>query len=392
MTGRMLIAGCALAAAACGGSSQPPAAPQLPAGHASASSDAAATAAPSYFTVPQEQLSHLQLATVSQAQWMTTVATTGTVDWDGDKTTQAITQVGGPITRLAVDLGQRVTAGQPLLYVASPDIANAMSAYRKAKNRLDLAQRTLDRNKDLLDHRAIAPKDLEQSQADYNDASTDVSGALQQLTILGVSPQDIKDAETQNAPIKADLPMRAPIAGVVVQRLVMPGQVIQAGMTIAFVISDISTVWIQGHIYEKDLRSVRTGDKADITSASFPETLQGTVTDVGALLDPDTRTTAVRIVTRNPRGELKKDLFVDVTIHDASSRQALVVPSAAVLYDEQNMPFVFLQVKDGQFAQHQVEIGDQRGDQIEVTSGLKAGDRVVSQGSLFLQFANSYRG
>jgi multidrug efflux pump subunit AcrA (membrane-fusion protein) len=89
---------------------------------------------------------------------------------------------------------------------------------------------------------------------------------------------------------------------------------------------------------------------------------------------------------------LKKDLFVDVTIHDKSSRQAIVVPTAAVLYDEQNFPFVYLQVKDGQFAQHQVQIGDQRDDQVEITSGLKPGDHVVSQGSLFLQFANSYRG
>jgi cobalt-zinc-cadmium efflux system membrane fusion protein len=386
----MLIAAFALAAAACGGASQPAAAPPA-ASSASASNDASQTTA-SYFTVPQEQMSHVQLANASQTQWTTTVQTTGTVDWDGDKTTQAITQVGGPITRLAVDLGQRVMAGQPLLYVASPDITNAVSAYRKAKNRLDLAQRSLDRNKDLLEHKAIAPKDLEQSEADYNDASTDVQSALQQLTILGVSQQDLKDAETQNVPIKAELPMRSPIAGTVVQRLVMPGQVIQAGMTTAFVISDVSTVWVQGHIYEKDLQSVHVGDAVEIRSASFPEVLQGTVRDVGALLDPDTRTTAVRIVTPNPRGALKKDLFVDVTVHDKSSRQAIVVPTAAVLYDEQNFPFVYLQVKDGQFAQHQVQIGDQRDDQIEITSGLKPGDRVVSQGSLFLQFANSYRG
>ena len=390
MTRRTLICVVALAAAACGGSSQPAGAPQTGAG-APAATDASSTTA-GYFTLPQEQMSHVQLATVSQTRWMTTVTTTGTVDWDGDKTTQAITQVGGPITRLAVDLGQRVTAGQPLLYVASPDITNAVSAYRKAKNRLDLAQRTLDRNKDLLEHKAIAPKDLEQSEADYNDASTDVQGALQQLTILGVSQQDLKDAETQNTTIRAELPMRSPIAGVVVQRLVMPGQVIQAGMTTAFVISDVSTVWVQGHVYEKDLRSVHVGDMAEIRSASFPEVVEGTVADVGALLDPDTRTTAVRIVTRNPRGELRKDLFVDVTIHDKSSRQAIVVPTAAVLYDEQNFPFVYLQVKDGQFAQHQVQIGDQRNDQVEITSGLKPGDHVVSQGSLFLQFANSYRG
>jgi cobalt-zinc-cadmium efflux system membrane fusion protein len=379
--------------AACGGRSPSPdpAASGAVAPAATGPKSGTATAA-TYFTVPQEQMSHVQLATVSEAKWMTMITTTGTVDWDGDKTTQAITQVTGPITRLAVDLGSRVTVGQPLLYVASPDISNAVSAYRKAKNRLDLAQRNLDRARDLLEHKAIAPRDLESTQADYNDAATDVQTALQQLNILGVSQNDIRDAEAQTVPIRSELPMRSPIAGVVVQRLVMPGQVIQAGATVAFVISDVSTVWVQGHIYEKDLRSVRVGDTAEIRSASFPETLQGTVAYVGDLLDADTRTTAVRIVTRNPRAELKKDLFVDVTIHDTSSRQALVVPTASILYDEENFPFVYLQMQPGQFAQHAVQIGSQRGDQVEIVDGLKRGDRIVSQGSLFLQFANSYRG
>jgi membrane fusion protein, heavy metal efflux system len=379
--------------AACGGRSQSPdpAASGAVSPAATVPKSGTVTAA-TYFTVPQEQMSHVQLATVSEAKWMTMITTTGTVDWDGDKTTQAITQVTGPITRLAVDLGSRVTVGQPLLYVASPDISNAVSAYRKAKNRLDLAQRNLDRARDLLEHKAIAPRDLESTQADYNDAATDVQTALQQLNILGVSQNDIRDAEAQTVPIRSELPMRSPIAGVVVQRLVMPGQVIQAGATVAFVISDVSTVWVQGHIYEKDLRSVRVGDTAEIRSASFPETLQGTVAYVGDLLDADTRTTAVRIVTRNPRAELKKDLFVDVTIHDTSSRQALVVPTASILYDEENFPFVYLEVQPGQFAQHAVQIGSQRDDQVEIVDGLKRGDRIVSQGSLFLQFANSYRG
>jgi len=124
-------------------------------------STSATPGAAAYFTVPSEQLAHLKLATVSKAAWVATVRTTGTVDWDNDQTTQAITQVSGPITRIAVDTGTRVKAGDPLLYVASADISNAMSAYRKAKNRLDLSRRMLDRSKDLLDHKALSPRDYE---------------------------------------------------------------------------------------------------------------------------------------------------------------------------------------------------------------------------------------
>src|SRR5262249_50728275 len=153
----------------------------------------------------------------------------GTVDWNNDQTTQAITQVSGPITRIVVDTGARVKAGDPLLYVASTDITNAISTYRKAKNRADLAQRVLNRSRDLLDHKAISQRDMESAEADYNDAMTDLQTALQALKIFGVSPDEIADAEHQNGNIRPDLLMRAPLAGTIVQKMVLPGQVIQAG-------------------------------------------------------------------------------------------------------------------------------------------------------------------
>jgi cobalt-zinc-cadmium efflux system membrane fusion protein len=375
--------GLALLAAACGSGAD---------GDAPPAASAAAATTPGYFTVTPEQMAHLETTPVSQVTWDTRVLTTGTVDWDGDHTTQVITQVSGPITRLAVDVGAHVKAGDPLLYVASPDVSNAIAAYRKAANRLDLAKRNLDRSRDLLAHKAIAQRDLESAEADYNDAATDVQTAQQQLTIYGVTPADVESDGQQDVPIRPELALRAPIGGTVVQRLVLPGQVIAAGSTLAFVITDVSTVWIQGHVYEKDLQSVHVGDTAEIHSASFPDTFDGTIAYVGALIDPATRTTPVRIVTRNPRAQLKKDLFVDVTIHDRSSHPALVVPTAAVLYDDQNFPFVYVQVQPRQFAQRKVDIGGQRDDRVEVIDGVKAGDRVVSQGSVFLQFANSYRG
>ena len=359
-----------------------------PAAKAAAAAPAAGAA---YLTVPEEQLSHIQVAPAHVAPFATVVKTTGTVDWDNDHTSQAITQVSGPITRILYDTGVHVTAGQPLLYVSSPDISGAFSAYRKARNRLALAKQNLDRNKDLLDHKAIAPRDYEQVQADYNDAETDVETALEALKILGVPANEVADADKQGATIRPELPMRSPIAGTIVQKMVNPGQVIQAGSTAAFVISNVSTVWVQAHVYEKDLRSVRVGDPAEVRSSSFPDVFRGEVGYVGSMLDPATRTTPVRIVTRNPEGFLKKDQFVDVTIRDKSTRQALVVPTSAVLYDPENLPFVYVRVEAGKFAQRQVTLGQQQDDVTEVTQGVKDGDPVVTQGSLFLQFANSYK-
>jgi cobalt-zinc-cadmium efflux system membrane fusion protein len=345
-----------------------------------------------YFTVPADQLSHLKIAPVEKTTWSATVRTTGTVDWDNDHTTQAITQVSGPIARIIADTGTRVKAGDPLLYVASPDIANAISSYRKAKNRFDLAQRTLARNKDLLDHKALSQRDFESAQADYNDASTDLQTSLQALKIFGVDQTEITEAEKQNEAIRPELVMRAPLAGIVVQKMVLPGQFIQAGTTAAFVISNTSTVWVQGHVYDKDLTAVHVGDKVDARNASFPQAFHGVVSYIGDMLDPATRTTPVRIVTQNIAGLLKKDLFVDVVIHDKTTREVLTVPTTAVLYDDQNFPFVYIQIEAGRFAQRLVKIGGQLDDATEILDGVKAGNPVVSQGSVFLQFANTYQG
>jgi cobalt-zinc-cadmium efflux system membrane fusion protein len=379
------IVGALAAALAIAGCSRTP----DPASGGAAGAAGAATAG--YFTVPADQLAHLAVAPVQKMTWTSTVRTTGTVDWDHDHTAQAITQVGGPITRLMVDTGDRVKAGDPLLYVSSPDVNGAIAAFRKAQNQRDLARRTLDRDRDLLDHKAISPRAFEATEAAFNDAATDLEAARQALRILGVSDADLQQAEAQNGPIRPELPMRAPIGGTVVERLVLPGQVIEAGSTVAFVITDPSTVWVQAHVYEKDLGAVQLHDRADITAASLPKPFTGTVGYIGDVIDPATRTTPVRIVTRNPGSRLKKDMFVDVTIHDPARRTVLTVPVAAVLYDDENFPFVYVQAGPGRFARRSVTLGVQQDDRVAIATGLAEGDRVVSEGSVFLQFANSHR-
>jgi cobalt-zinc-cadmium efflux system membrane fusion protein len=278
-----------------------------------------------------------------------------------------------------------------LLYVSSPDVANAIAAYRKALNRMDFETRSLNRSKDLLDHRAIAQKDFESALADYNDASTDLQNALEALRIFGISSKEIDEAERQAIPINPQLAVRSPIKGMVIQKLVFPGQLIQAGATTCFLISDPSTVWVQGHIYEKDLASIRVGDPVEVTHSSFPGVFRGVVSNIGAMVDPATRTTPVRITTTNPAGLLKKDLFVNVVIHTRAERNVLAVPTSAVLYDANNLPFVYVQADANQFAQRQIATGAQQDDKFEILSGLKDGDKVVAEGAVFLQFANTYQ-
>jgi len=344
---------------------------------------------PGLFTVPQDQRSHLKTTQVTTTTWSTAVRTTGTVDWDEDRTTQAITQVSGPIARILVDVGVLVKRDQPLLFVSSPDIANAVANYRKARNREALNKRIVDRMKGLLDRGAIALKDYEASEADYNDAHTDTQNALQALRIFGITAQEIDQAEKQGTAINTELAVRSPIDGVIVQKLVSPGQVIQAGSTACFTISDTSTVWVQGHVFDRDLPSVRVGDAVDESNAALGRAFHGSVAYIGSYLDPDTRTTPVRIVTHNPGGLLKKDMFVEAVIHTGSQGNTVVVPVSAVLRDDKNEPMVYVEVQPGKFAQRSIATGGQQNDLIAVTSGVRPGETIVSDGSLFLQFAST---
>ena len=351
----------------------------------------AKTVQPGLFEVPQDQLAHLKTAQVRTATWAAAVHTTGTVDWDADHTTQAITQVNGPISRILVDLGTPVQKDQALLYVSSPDVANAIATYRKARNREAYNKRIVDRMRELLDRGAIATKDFQSSEADYNDATTDTQNSLQALRIFGITGQEIDAAEKQGAQVNTELAVRSPISGVIVQKLVSPGQVIQAGQTVCFSISDVSTVWVQGHIFDRDLASVRSGDPVDESNPSLQRNFHGTVSYIGSFVDPDTRTTPVRIVTRNPGGLLKKDMFVDAVVHTGTQAHTLVVPVSAVLRDDKNEPLVYVESEPGKFAQRSITTTGQQDGLIAVSSGLREGETVVADGSLFLQFANLIR-
>jgi cobalt-zinc-cadmium efflux system membrane fusion protein len=232
-------------------------------------------------------------------------------------------------------------------------------------------------------------KDLETAEQDYNDARSELENDLQALKIFGVTQTEIEAAQGQGVPINPQLAVRSPISGLVVQKLVSPGLVIQAGTTACFTISDTSAVWVQGHIYDHDLEAIRIGDTVEENNSSFRQTFHGVITYIGALIDPATRTTPVRIVTKNPEGLLKKDMFVDAVIHTKSGRTVLAVPTSAILRNDENLPFVYVEVQPGKFAQRLVNVGVQQGNDTEITSGCQEGEKIVSEGSVFLQFANT---
>jgi len=307
------------------------------------------------------------------------------VAYNAFNTTPVITQVGGPVSRILVVPGQHVSVGQPMLDVSSPDYSQLLDSYLKAADSFRLANKNYARAQDLYQHQAIAERDLEQAESDRNQAQADLNAADQGMKILGIK----NPAELAKATSSAQIPVLAPISGEVVERLVSPGQVVQAGQTQAFTISDLSTVWVLANVYQADLAFVRSGDDVDVQTDAYPGSFHGRISYVSPALDPNTRTLQARIVVDNPGEKLKKDMYCTVTVTAGSIASAIAVPDSAVLRDDNNQPFVYVVTGVNQFGRRDVETGQSQSGKTQILKGISIGDKVVGDGSLFLQFANS---
>ncbi len=349
------------------------------------SAKASTSATPQLFTIPQDQMSHVQVVTVQPTTLTRTLRLTGGVAYNAFKTTPVITQVGGPVSRILVVPGQRVKAGQPMLDVSSPDYSQLLDAYLKAADSYRLADKNYVRSLDLYQHHAIAQRDLEQAESDRNQAQADLNAADQGMKILGIK----NPADLAKAPASAQVPVLAPIDGEVVERLVSPGQVVQAGQTQAFTISDLSTVWVLANVYQASLASVRSGDDVVVQTDAYPDSFHGRISYVSPALDPNTRTLQARIVVDNPGEKLKKDMYCTVTVTAGLISNATAVPDSSVLRDDNNQPFVYVAIGANQFGRRDVEIGQSQNGQTQILKGISDGEKVVGDGSLFIQFGNS---
>jgi cobalt-zinc-cadmium efflux system membrane fusion protein len=370
--GRLVLAGALLLASGCH--------------RAPARSDTAGSGA---FGLTPAQRARIHVARVERTTFRPTAEVSGTVEFDGDSSTQVLAPISGPVTRLLVEPGAVVTEGSPLAEVASPDFGADLAAYRKAEAGMRNALRVAARDSALFANDALARQDLEQAQTDAAAAVADRDAALDQLRAIGVDSATI-DAIREGRPFQLHQGViRAPIAGTVVERLITAGQLLQAGSTPCFTIARLSTVWVMGNVFENELPDVQVGDPASVTPTAGGGTEHGRVDYVGALVDPDTRATAVRIVTRNAGEQLKRDMYVRVEIQTRRQRTGLLVPVSAVLRDDENLPFVFRVGPDSSFTRVPVGLGARVGDRYEITTGLNPDDAVITEGGLFLQFAEN---
>jgi cobalt-zinc-cadmium efflux system membrane fusion protein len=333
-----------------------------------------------------EQREHIHIYTVAASKFRKTVEATGAVDFDNDQATSVLAPFSGPVSRLLVSLGEHVKEGQPLAAVDSPDFAAAISAYRKAISTALTARRLADLDKDLSEHNGVSKREADQAESDAANAEADREAALQALNSLHVPAQIIKDIQEGRPISRLDGIIRAPIAGTVVEKLITPGQLLQAGSTPCFTVADLSRVWVMAQVFGSDLTSINIGDQAEVQTGIGSGKFSGTVDNISALVDPDTRSVVARVVVKNPGDFLKKQMYVRVLIQPRQETGGLLVPVSAVLRDDVNLPFVYVVQPDATFARQHVTLGYRSDEQYEITEGLKAGDQIVVDGGIFVQF------
>lgn len=337
-------------------------------------------------TVTPAQRERLHVQTIKPSTFHRTIETTGTVGFDSDHATTVLAAISGPVSRLLVSLGAKVKAGDPLALVDSPDFAAAIASYRKAVVTAKNLRRIADLDQQLFAADALARRDLEQAQTDAVNGEADRDAALQQLRAIGVPDETIRAIQEDRPASVAAGVLRAPLTGTVVEKLITPGQLLQAGTTPCFTVADLSQVWISADLFEAQLSSVAVGDTAEVITSASPDRFPGTVDNIAAILDPATRSIGVRVVAKNPGELLKKQMYVHVLIHSHRESVGLLVPVPAILRDDENLPFVYRAEADGTFARQHITLGSRVGEQYEITTGLKDGDQVVVDGGLFVQF------
>jgi len=316
----------------------------------------------------------------------TSAATTGIVQANAYRATPVVSLVGGIVRTVSAELGQSVARGQTMAIVSSDELAQAQSQYLTAQADLEEHHKHHARTMKLVEIGAASKEELEQATTKLRSAESEVASQRQRLLLLGLSSQQINSLRS-SAQVRSEVSLSAPVSGTVIARSVNPGEVIQADKEI-LKIADLSSVWVIGQVYEKDLGRIRVGSGATVTTEAYPGRIfRGKVSYVDPSLDPATRTAQVRIELANPGQMFKIGMYVNVAFATLGGAESTVpvVPSNAV-QNINNRQVVFVATNDPNvFAMRPVRLGPETNGLFPVLEGLSVGERVVTEGSFLLR-------
>lgn len=304
----------------------------------------------------------------------------------------------GRILSVAVRVGDVVRAGQTLAVYDNIELGETLGQYgvamaemQKAVAAAGTSEKSRERARNLVTMGAVAQAELERRDADYATALAGINSQRAELARIeekmhrfGLTDEEIKaTVDTSGGHGHREVSrstLRAPFSGVVTKYDVAEGEVVGSDREL-FTIADLSTVWVQADVYEKDISVVRKGLSVKVSVDSYPgEFFDGRITYVSDALDPKTRTAKVRCEVPNPGGRLKLDMFASIEIPTPKGRSAVMVPATAIQQIDDRQ-LVFVRVGETEFERRDVKLGSREGDFVEIVSGVKLGDRVVTKGS-----------
>ena len=369
---------------------------------ASTEREATESAAPNVITIDERTRDTigLKVQAVEQRPFADVIQATGVVTPNETRVAHVRLLAPGRVEQVHVRVGDRVQSGQPLLTYDNVDVGelvgdylSAAAAVDRAAADADVAKRALERATKLVDVGGLSRGEYERREAEHKRALAEVTTARAAMTNIerrlqrfGLSGDDLTRlrASSGDATSWSRTTVRAPFAGVITAANVAPGEAVDTEREL-FTVADLSTVWVVGDLYQRDIASVRRGQEAQISTESYPgETFTGRITYVSDSLDSSTRTAKVRCEVPNRDGRLKLQMFVTMGIPTTTARDALVVPAAAAQQVDDDT-VVFVQTGDDTFEKRVVEVGVGAGGWIPVLAGLKAGERVVTEGGFMLK-------
>jgi membrane fusion protein, heavy metal efflux system len=345
----------------------------------------------------------LTVEPVSERVFRAEHVTEGKIAVNEESSTPIFSSYAGRVIKLLVKPSDMVERGQPLLVIEAADTVQglndfvaALGALNTARSKFNLAQIVEKRANDLYAGKAVPLKDWQQSQADLTTAQNDLrsaetalEAAHNRLRILGRSEEQIS-AFQQTRQMSADTPIYSPISGTVIQRKVGPGQFINNGASDpVFVIGDLSTVWLTAFVRETEAAGVAVGQEITFSLLALPDSeFKARINYVSAAIDPSTRRLLVRATIDNKDGLFKPEMFANVTIYAGGDRPSIGVPKQALIYEGDRVR-LWVVHDDKSIELRKIEIGLTNGDLVEVRANLKAGEKIVTRGSLFIDRAAS---
>ena len=336
---------------------------------------------PNLVMANESLLAQIKISEVSQSDVSDILRVAGQIDFDEQALTRIGASVTGRVTQINAQLGNEVKKGDTLALINSSELSNSQLAYLKARSEKEFHRRTVQRAKTLFEADVISAAELQRRESEYEVASAQTRATQDQLRVLGVNLKAMEELATTGA-IDSVASVMASIKGVVVERKVTTGQVVQPA-DVLFTVADLSRVWAVAQVPEQQVAQVKVGQSVRIEVPALEnEKLIGKLIYVGQTVNPESRTVLVRTELDNTSGRLKPSMLTSMLIESTPAKR-MVVPITAIVR-EQDADYVFIEQKPGSFRLKSVRLSSEHNGQRVVLDGLSQGMRIVSDGAFHL--------